>query len=193
MIKEKAFVLKRIKHGEADLVVHCLNERGTKIGLFAKAALKSKKRFGGGVLEPTHYIQICYNPPVSLEGLGKLTEAELIYDFKELRTKYERLELGLKFVEIVDRVSLEGTHDSNNIYKLLGHALKAAETSSQLNLLKLQFEIKFLLYQGVLPNPSSYTDLINTPLSQHESLTLSQEEISKSQQFISQLLADYIG
>ena len=34
-----------------------------EISLMAPAALKSRKRFGGGVLEPTHFIEIHYELP----------------------------------------------------------------------------------------------------------------------------------
>ena len=80
MVKERAIVLRRLKHGEADLIVHCLNEQGTKVSLFAKSAIKSRKRFGGGVLEPTHLIYICYKKPNITEHLAKL-----VFSVKDLR------------------------------------------------------------------------------------------------------------
>ena len=61
MKTEYLFVLRVIKYGEADLIVSGLNTMGAKIPLFAKYALKSRQRFGGGVLQPTHYIKATYS------------------------------------------------------------------------------------------------------------------------------------
>ena len=79
MKTERLFILKVVKYGEADLLVFGLNSMGAKVPLFAKAALKSKKRFGGGVLESTHYIEATYNN-TSRSFRGKsLSKQNLIY------------------------------------------------------------------------------------------------------------------
>ncbi len=57
--KTRLIILRTIKYSEADLIVHGLNTEGARINFMAKSALKSRKRFGGGVLEPTHYMRPC--------------------------------------------------------------------------------------------------------------------------------------
>ena len=59
-IKDKVIVLKQSKFSESDLIVKALNPKGTLLSFIAKGALKSKKRFVGGVLEPGNFIGVEY-------------------------------------------------------------------------------------------------------------------------------------
>lgn len=167
--KEKILVLKTFKHGESDLIVHGLNPLGARMGFFAKGAMKSRKRFAGGILEPTHYIEVTYKEGSSNDGdpLHTLLEANLIKEFPGLRTNYDRLEAGLYMLRLVHKLSQQGVVDSPETFNLLGNALSATETSSSLHNLKLQFELKLLSAQGVLPGDESFTPWLRAPLSQH--------------------------
>lgn len=151
MLSTKAFVLRTYKYGESDLIVHLLAQSGEKLKVFARAALKSKKRFGGGVLEPTHYISLSYREGRD-SGLGQLLEANLIEGFESLRQSYDRLQLALHFISLVDKLSLEGTDDMQPLFDLLGHGLNAAQVSQHLDLLRTQFELKLLYSLGILPH-----------------------------------------
>ena len=92
-LKEKILVLRTFKHGEADLVVHGLNPLGARMNFFARGAMKSRKRFAGGVLEPTHYIEVTYKQGASSDSdpLHSLLEANLVRTFEGLRSNYSRL------------------------------------------------------------------------------------------------------
>lgn len=149
---ERFIVLRKIRYSDSDLVVHALSSQGQKCILFARSALKSKKRFGGGVLEPTHYIRAVFREPLGESSMASLQEASLLYDFKGLRQDYERLETALHLLKIVDRVSTEGGPDSSAVFDLLGRGLKTLEISQEPELLRFQFEVKFLGLQGVLPD-----------------------------------------
>src|SRR5690606_3807518 len=145
---------------EADLIVHALSQSGQKLKLFARSALKSRKRFGGGVLQPTHYVSLSFKESRDEEGLGSLSEASLIEGFDSLRTDYDRLQLALHFVSIIYRLSVEGSTDSQNLFDLLGNALQALQVATNLDLLKTQFELKLLYYQGVLPHLENAKSLL---------------------------------
>lgn len=89
LVKEKVFILKKTRYGEADLILQALTSRGARVSLFARAALKSRKRFGGGVLEPTHFIQAVYEEWQGRGGespLLPLREATLLKGFEGLRS-----------------------------------------------------------------------------------------------------------
>src|SRR3954468_21753819 len=107
-VKEKAIVLRTTRYAEHDLIVQVITSKGAKLNLFARSALKSKKRFGGGVLEPTHYIHVLYEDRSSNQNLHTLKEASLIEDFPGLRTAYSRIEAGLYFVKLVSEIVKEG-------------------------------------------------------------------------------------
>lgn len=163
--REKIIVLKTFPFLESNLIVRGLNSKGVKMSFIARGALKSKKRFGGGVLEPCSFIQVEYRPSSSL---NKLQEAWFLKDFVSLRTDYDRLTAALYFVQLVENFSTESEEDSRELFNLLGNALVEAERSCHLENLKLFFQVKLLFLQGVLPHPDRYSDILNSALKAHE-------------------------
>ncbi len=146
-------ILRKIKFSESDLIVHALSSTGSKKSFMARSALKSKKRFGGGVLEPLHYVTFTYKESSKEDGLNQLTEAQLIDDFKKIKDGYDQLELALYVIRCAGHVSQEEDFNSGFLFNLVGHTLKKiAETSEFKSLprLKLHFNLKFLFQQGVI-------------------------------------------
>jgi DNA repair protein RecO (recombination protein O) len=186
--KERVIVLKTIRYGEADLVVHGLNSRGAKFSLFAKSALKSKKRFAGGVLEPTHYIQVVFKQA----QLAVIQEATLLEAFQGLRSNYDRLQLALYFLQVVGRLGQEGSDDPE-LFHLLGNALRASEKSDSLDLLRLHFDLKILAHQGMLPKQAMSGEVFQRGIQEHASLNLSSAQIKDLQTQSRALLQDYIS
>lgn len=179
-MKERAIILRTIKLGESDLIVHTLNSQGGRMNFLARSALKSRKRFGGGILEPTHYILAHYKPGTSRDDeapLHHLNDAELIKGFNGLREKYERLEVALHMVQIVAKVAQPGVEDAADLFDLLGNGLFAAESSHRPELLKLQFDTKLLYVQGVLPPSPLLNPFMRRPLKEHALVNLSEKEI----------------
>lgn len=168
-VKNRFIILKKTKYGEADLILNALAVTGEKMGFIARGALKSKKRFGGGVLDPLHFVQLTYHQ----SGEGKLhtiKEATLISDFAGLRSDYDRLEFALKILDVIGRVSQEGDTASEFVFNLLGHTLKALETSKDVEALKLQFWLKFLHQQGVLTPEPWMTPFLKATIADHTSI-----------------------
>lgn len=151
-VTEKFIILKKTKYGESDLIVNALSAIGTKKSFLAKGALKSKKRFGGGVLEPMHYVQFTYKESKTESGINYLNEASIIDDFRNIRTDFDRVEFALNIMNCVYHVSQEGDFDSSFLFNLVGHALRFLNTctSDQLLTFKLHFYLKFLFQQGVI-------------------------------------------
>lgn len=180
-------ILKKVRYSEADLIITALSSKGEKKSFLARNALKSKKRFGGGVLEPTHYVKLTFQDREDRNQLNILEEAQLINDFSFLRTHYDLLEFSLQTLECIYKVSLEGDQNSEALYNLLGHTLKNL-AQNQLNLdfdlptLKLQFYLKFLAEQGVLELEPWMGPYLKTNLSEHVKL---QERIKQDRGFIS--------
>lgn len=154
LAQTKGIILRTLRYGDADLIVTLLTNEGARLQLFARAALKSKKRFGGGVLEPTHFVTASYEDRRSRLGgdseLHSLREASLIEDFAGLRKDYARVEAALKMLQIVARIVREGDTGSAEIFNLLGNALREAQTSTALDRLIIHFEIRLLASQGIL-------------------------------------------
>ena len=99
--------------------------------LMAKGALKSKKRFGGGVLEPTHCVNISFKE--GREGaMSFLNEAKLEKDFAGIRTDLDRLNTAMHFLQVVRKVSQEGYEEQRSLFNILGHALTQLATCSNI-------------------------------------------------------------
>lgn len=193
-ITEKILILRKVRYGEADLILTALNEHGRVLSLIAKSALKSKKRFGGGVLEPTHYISATYTPaPPDSDKMAVLNEATLINDFQFLREDFEKLDYALQIMKMVARVSQEGDIHSKALYDLVGNALLAANESQNLSRLRTQFEVKFLHQQGVLPIEGEFKQLMVTPLRDHGKIQLTDEEWSALRAKLRYHLEGYLG
>lgn len=163
--KTRALVLKRTKYGEADLVLHALTPQGAKISCMARGALKSKRRFGGGVLEPTHYIEMLIRPSPRADGLGSLEEAKLIDGFEGLRSSYERLDTALSLVDTIDRICQPGDTGSNHLFDLLGNGLRILQTTRDIDRTKVHFLLKLLYHQGVLEAENWMGPFLSAPLS----------------------------
>ena len=195
-ITEKVILLRKTKFGESDLILSCLSSSGQVQSLMAKSALKSKKRFGGGVLEPTHYVSVTYQQKdhyKESEKLPLLSEAQLIYDFPLMRSDYERLQLGFHVVKTVSTVIREGDLALKGLFDLVGNSLKAIETSDNLASLKTHFEVKFLNLQGVLPTNSEIEELLRLQLKDHSQIDFSSARWLSLRRQVTATLENYLG
>lgn len=182
-------ILKKVKYSEADLILTALSSLGEKKSFLARNALKSKKRFGGGVLEPTHYVKLTYLSKEDRHQLNILEEAQLVNDFSFLRKNYDLLEFALQAVDCIYKVCQEGDQNSATLYNLVGHALKNLckeniNLDLDLPILKLQFFIKLLTEQGVLDPEPWMSGYLQTKLSDHENL---RTKILHDKNFVSQI------
>ncbi len=130
-------ILRKIKYSESDLIVHALSSTGSKKSFMARSALKSKKRFGGGVLEPMHYVTFTYRSTSKPDGLNQLTEAQLIDDFRKIKDGYDQLELALYVIRCAGQVSQEEDMNSGFLFNLVVHTLKKIGETSEINSLPL--------------------------------------------------------
>ncbi|MFP5518473.1 MAG: DNA repair protein RecO [Bdellovibrionia bacterium] len=191
-LKEKFLILRKLKYGEADLILHALSPQGAKYSFIARSALKSKKRFGGGILEPSHFLVLTFKENSEVGGLHVLEEASLINDFKGIRQSYDHLELSLHVLECISKVAQEGDFTSEHLFNLTGNMLKAIEKSQSLHLLRLHFHLKFLLQQGVIQPEPWMSVFLKTPLSQSEEIKTSGSEILEHSDSIEAMVRHYI-
>jgi DNA repair protein RecO (recombination protein O) len=169
-LKTKAFILRATKYGEADLILNALTIDGEKVSLLARGALRSKKRFGGGVLEPTHFVELRYKKPLTENKIGTLEEAHLINGFEKLRESYDKVELALSIIESLSKVSQEGDAHSEGLFNLAGHSLRSLEKAKDLKTFRLHFYLKLLFQQGVLEPESWMNPYLGTSMAEHEKI-----------------------
>jgi DNA repair protein RecO (recombination protein O) len=164
-------ILRTMVFKEADLQIDALNAKGGKQHFLARSALKSKKRFGGGVLEAMNYVHLTYEDRKEKAEFVALSEAKLIDGFSGIRSDYDRLQLGLSLAKDVSRITVQGSDDNGPIFNLFGNALKKLEHTKEIRLLQLHFRIKLLFYSGYLPNEDGhFNEFLHEPLQNCEKL-----------------------
>ena len=173
------------------MIVHGLSPQGEKVSFIARGALRSKKRFGGGILEPTHFVQFTYKEAAS-GSLNVLNEATLINDFAALRRSYDHLEVALHAIECVGQVSQEGDHNSEFLFNLLGHTLKTLETAENPSILKMHFHLKFLFQQGVIETESWMAPFLKTNLSETNKLLDQKDRVFQEHRQIEAMVSHYL-
>ena len=167
--KDQVITLKTSYFGESDLIVRSLNQNGALTTFIAKGARKSRRRFTGGVLEPAHFIGVEYRVS-KRSNLHQLQQAWFLKRFDGIRTDYDRLQLALYFLSVMNRISQEGM-DSPDLFHLLGNSLEAATHSKHLFILQFVFEFRLLCCQGVLPKElQKEQQLLNTTIAEHDQL-----------------------
>ena len=100
-----------------------------------------------------------------------LCQAWCLKRFEGIRKDYDRLQLALHFLSLMNKISQEGVEDSPDLFNLLGNGLKTLETSRHLSSLRFLFEFRLLLSQGVLPEElQEQKQLFNITVAEHEKL-----------------------
>lgn len=189
--KEKIIILQNIRYLESHLILKGLNPNGHVLSFIARFALKSRRRFAGGVLEPGGYIEVEYRP--SSQGLHQINQAQIIKKFEKIRKDYDRLKLCLYVLKIVNQAGVVESQGDEELFNLLGNTLSALETTKNLNQLKLFFEIRFLFIQGVLPVELQRKSIFfeNTIL-KHHTLNLSPADSISIQKILKESLNQYL-
>ncbi len=191
--RDKIIVLQNTRHLESNLIVKGINSSGSILSFFAPFALKSKKRFLNGVLEPGSYIGVGYRPSQKPEGWNRLQQAWGINKFNRLRKDYNRLSLALYILKMFNKTCQEGNLNEPRMFQLLGHTLKTLETTSGIDQLKLFFEIRFLFLQGVLPSFLQSKEIFfQSSISENHKVDLEKENLPQIKESVQQALDSYL-
>ena len=147
--KTEAVVLRSIRFGEADRVLHLYTERRGRLGAVAKGVRRIRSRFGGR-LEPLSRVQLILH-----EGRGELctvTSADTVHAYPALRERRESLERGTQACEAVLRL-FHSEEPNQPVYNLLCRqlALLDAEPDAATRAQALSFRLKLLLAAGFVP------------------------------------------
>jgi DNA repair protein RecO (recombination protein O) len=152
-IKSEAIVLRSIRYGEADRIIHLYTPHHGRIGAIAKGARRARSRFGAR-LEPFAHIRV-----VLREGRGDLytvTGADTVAIHGGLREHAATLDAAARACDAVARL-FETADPHPEVFRLLANELglldgDAAQARAANG---LAFRLKLLLAAGILPQLGS--------------------------------------
>lgn len=150
-LKTEAVVLRSIRYGDADRILHLYSRSRGRIGAIAKGARRPKSRFGGR-LEPFFRLDLVLH-----EGRGELltvTNVATVDGFPRLRASGPALGAAARACDAVLRL-LDTTEPNPPAYNLLCRYLAllddpAAERAAALET-ALAFRLKLALAAGFAP------------------------------------------
>src|SRR3954447_24067853 len=122
--KTEAVVLRSIRYGEADRILHLYSRERGRIGAIAKGARRVKSRLGGR-LEPLARVNL-----VLREGRGDLctvTGVDTVDAHPGLRERWDSLQRGTQACESVLRL-LDSAEPNQPAYNLLCRELQLLAT-----------------------------------------------------------------
>jgi DNA repair protein RecO (recombination protein O) len=148
-LKTEAIVLRGIRYGEADRVLHLYTPERGRVSAIAKGVRRARSRFGGR-LEPFFRLRL-----VLYEGRSDLltvTSAETVAAHPRLREHAAALDGAARACDAVSRLFGDG-EPHPGVYHLLANqlALLDAEPARATRAAALAFRLKLLLAAGFAP------------------------------------------
>jgi DNA repair protein RecO (recombination protein O) len=149
LFKVEAVVLRSIRFGEADRVLHLYSRERGRIGAVAKGVRRVRSRFGGR-LEPLFRVNLVLH-----EGRGELatvTSVSTVNAHASLRDRHHSLQRATQACDAVLRL-FDSQEPNSAAYNLLCHELMLLDTEpeSATRAQALAFRLKLLLAAGFLP------------------------------------------
>jgi len=149
-LKTEAIVLRGIRYGEADRVLHLYTPERGRVSAIAKGVRRAKSRFGGR-LEPFFRLNLVLYQGKS--DLMTVTSAETIAGHRRLREHGAALDGAARACDAVARMFDD--HDAHaGVYHLLANqlALLDADPARATRGNALAFRLKLLLAAGFAPH-----------------------------------------
>jgi DNA repair protein RecO (recombination protein O) len=148
-IKTEAVVLRSLRYGEADRIMHLYTPHRGRVGAIAKGVRRTRSRFGGR-LEPFFRLKIELH-----EGKGELltvTGAQTVDGYPRLRGDARALDAAARACDAVGRL-FETSEPHPGVFNLLCRrlALLDAEPAGATRAGALAFRLKLLLAAGLAP------------------------------------------
>lgn len=154
-VKTEAVVLRSIRYGEADRILHLYSQDRGRIGAIAKGARKPRSRFGGR-LEPFFRLDLVLH-----EGRGDLmtvTAATTADGYPRLRSSGPALGAGARACDAVLRL-LDSAEPNPPAYNLLCRYLALLDDPAGPEAARLEvalaFRLKLALVAGFAPELAS--------------------------------------
>jgi DNA repair protein RecO (recombination protein O) len=148
-LKTEAVVLRSIRYGEADRILHLYTPHRGRISAIAKGARRSRSRFGARLEPFTHLRAVLH------EGRSELltvTSVDTVAVFRTLRDRAESLDAAARACDAVSRL-FETGDPHPEVFRLLVNELALLESDGAQARAGngLSFRLKLLLAAGIVP------------------------------------------
>jgi len=152
-VKTEAVVLRSIRYGEADRILHLYTPQRGRASAIAKGVRRSRSRFGGR-LEPYFRLHLVLYDGRS--DLMTVTSAETISGHPRLREHAAALDSAARACDAVSRL-FDTPEPHPGVFALLCNelALLDAQPAQATHANQLAFRLKLLLAAGLAPQLSS--------------------------------------
>jgi DNA repair protein RecO (recombination protein O) len=163
--KTEAVVLRSIRLGEADRVLHLYTLEHGRIGAVAKGIRRTKSRFGAR-LEPLSHVELMVHQ--GRGELGTVTGVQLIRPHHAARGEQYRLGVGLVGAEAMLRLYTEQEPNARafeaitRFLDLVDTLASRAPARPPLDPLALAFQLKLLWLSGYAPHLGACADCAET-------------------------------
>jgi DNA repair protein RecO (recombination protein O) len=149
-VKTEAIVLRSLRYGEADRILHLYTPQRGRVSAIAKGVRRARSRFGGR-LEPFFRLQLDLH-----EGRGELltvTGAQTVEGYPRLRCDAHALDAAARACDAVGRL-FETGEPHPNVFNLLCRRLSLLDTGAGAASGRadaLAFRLKLMLAAGLAP------------------------------------------
>jgi DNA repair protein RecO (recombination protein O) len=151
-VKTEAIVLRSMRYGEADRILHLYTPQRGRVSAIAKGVRRARSRFGGR-LEPFFRLQLDLH-----EGRGELltvTGAQTVEAYTRLRADARALDAAARACDAVGRL-FETDEPHPNVFNLLCRRLALLDEESTPRVASgraaaLAFRLKLMLAAGLAP------------------------------------------
>jgi DNA repair protein RecO (recombination protein O) len=152
-LKTEAIVLRSIRYGEADRILHLYTPHHGRIGAIAKGARRARSRFGAR-LEPFFHVRMVLH-----EGRGELhtvTSVDTVAAHGSLREQARTLDAAARACDALARL-FETGEPHPEVFQLLANelGLLTSDPAHARPANGLAFRLKLLLAAGILPQLAS--------------------------------------
>jgi len=148
-LRTEAVVLRSMRYGEADRILHLYTLQHGRVGAIAKGVRRARSRFGGR-LEPFFRVRLILH-----QGRGELctvTAADTVHGYRRLREDGPALDAAARACDAVGRL-FETSEPHPGVFHLLCNELALLDADPRLATRSngLAFRLKLLLAAGLAP------------------------------------------
>ena len=152
-VKTEGVVLRSMRYGEADRILHVYTRDRGRMGAIAKGVRRSRSRFGGR-LEPFSHVALVLHEGRS--DLLTVTGADTVRSHVRLRDDAATLDAAARACDAVSRLFETGEPHPEVFNLLLNElALLEADAGNATHGNQLAFRLKLLLAAGLAPHLSA--------------------------------------